>query len=139
MFLLRSVFQPVSSPMVQGFNLLRLLNLENNRIAEWNEILKLCQLRRYRLLFCSFFYWDNWRLMNPKLISPYLEPLTMLSAWSRFSWITTNWAVYFILACMNWTSYLEVLNHRETIFHSKICDASFLVDHQGSLTIDISL
>ncbi|XP_022152477.1 tubulin-folding cofactor E [Momordica charantia] len=40
-----SAITPVSSPMVQGFNLLRLLNLENNRIAEWNEILKLCQLR----------------------------------------------------------------------------------------------
>ncbi|XP_022939765.1 tubulin-folding cofactor E [Cucurbita moschata] len=34
-----------SSPMVQGFNLLRLLNLENNCIAEWSEILKLGQLR----------------------------------------------------------------------------------------------
>ncbi|KAL0539154.1 hypothetical protein IC582_023334 [Cucumis melo] len=40
-----SEVKPESSSMVEGFNLLRLLNLENNCIAEWNEILKLGQLR----------------------------------------------------------------------------------------------
>lgn len=39
-----SAVTPESSSMVQGFNRLRLLNLENNCIAEWNEILKLGQL-----------------------------------------------------------------------------------------------
>ncbi|XP_038876773.1 tubulin-folding cofactor E [Benincasa hispida] len=39
-----STITPESSSMVQGFNLLRLLNLESNCIAEWNEILKLGQL-----------------------------------------------------------------------------------------------
>lgn len=36
---------PASSSIVQGFDYLRLLNLEDNCIAEWDEILKLSQLR----------------------------------------------------------------------------------------------
>lgn len=70
MFLLRSRFQPESSPMVQGFNLLRLLNLENNCIAEWSEILKLGQLRRYRFYY---FVLQLGQLVvdEPWLISPY--------------------------------------------------------------------
>lgn len=39
--------QPPSSDIVQGFDSLRLLNLEDNCIADWNEILKLSQLKRY--------------------------------------------------------------------------------------------
>jgi aryl carrier-like protein len=38
--------QPTSSFVVQGFDSLRLLNLDDNCIAEWDEILKLSQLRR---------------------------------------------------------------------------------------------
>ena len=45
-FFLFFVFQPTSS-IVLGFDHLRLLNLEDNCIAEWDEILKLSQLRRY--------------------------------------------------------------------------------------------
>ncbi|KAL6316976.1 hypothetical protein AAG906_024515 [Vitis piasezkii] len=44
-FLFIFVIQPASSSIVQGFDYLRLLNLEDNRIAEWDEILKLSQLR----------------------------------------------------------------------------------------------
>ncbi|KAF2300620.1 hypothetical protein GH714_014533 [Hevea brasiliensis] len=40
-----SRIMPTSSSIVQGFGSLRLLNLENNSIAEWNEILKLSLLR----------------------------------------------------------------------------------------------
>jgi hypothetical protein len=40
------VLQPTSSFVVQGFDSLRLLNLDDNCIAEWDEILKLSQLRR---------------------------------------------------------------------------------------------
>ncbi|KAH7841044.1 hypothetical protein Vadar_024881 [Vaccinium darrowii] len=36
---------PPSSDTVQGFDSLRILNLEDNCIADWNEILKLCQLK----------------------------------------------------------------------------------------------
>ncbi|KAE9452343.1 hypothetical protein C3L33_15756, partial [Rhododendron williamsianum] len=36
---------PPSSDIVQGFDSLRLLNLEDNCIADWNEILKLSQLK----------------------------------------------------------------------------------------------
>lgn len=36
----------MSSAVVQGFDSLRLLNLDNNCIAEWEEIMKLSQLRR---------------------------------------------------------------------------------------------
>ncbi|KAL8125166.1 hypothetical protein AgCh_012732 [Apium graveolens] len=38
------IIQPTSSTVVQGFNYLRLLNLEDNCLADWNEILKLSQL-----------------------------------------------------------------------------------------------
>ncbi|RVW33183.1 Tubulin-folding cofactor E [Vitis vinifera] len=44
-FFLFFVIQPASSSIVQGFDYLRLLNLEDNHIAEWDEILKLSQLR----------------------------------------------------------------------------------------------
>ncbi|KAG0451088.1 hypothetical protein HPP92_026434 [Vanilla planifolia] len=37
-------------PYVQGFNSLRLLNLEDNCIASWNEIFKLSKLRRLQQL-----------------------------------------------------------------------------------------
>ncbi|KAJ1414425.1 Ubiquitin-like domain superfamily [Sesbania bispinosa] len=56
---------PVSSSMVQGFDSLRLLNLEDNCIAEWNEIMKLSQLRCLEQLYLnknclgSLFYPDN--------------------------------------------------------------------------------
>ncbi|GKA22347.1 tubulin-folding cofactor E, partial [Tanacetum coccineum] len=36
---------PTSSKMVQGFDSLRLLNLEDNYISDWGEILKLSQLK----------------------------------------------------------------------------------------------
>ncbi|KAJ0095427.1 hypothetical protein Patl1_15473 [Pistacia atlantica] len=48
-----SAIQPVSSPVVQGFETLRLLNLEENSIAEWNEILKLSQLRSLEQLYLN--------------------------------------------------------------------------------------
>ncbi|GAU16632.1 hypothetical protein TSUD_325820 [Trifolium subterraneum] len=56
---------PVSSSMVQGFDSLRLLNLEDNCIAEWSEIMKLSQLRCLEQLYLnknclsSLFYPDN--------------------------------------------------------------------------------
>ncbi|KAJ4843912.1 hypothetical protein Tsubulata_034439 [Turnera subulata] len=40
-----NAIKPSSSSIVQGFNSLRLLNLEDNCIADWNEILKLSLLR----------------------------------------------------------------------------------------------
>ncbi|KAJ6297204.1 hypothetical protein OIU78_022851 [Salix suchowensis] len=40
-----NAIQTASSSIVHGFHSLRLLNLEENCIAEWNEILKLSQLR----------------------------------------------------------------------------------------------
>ncbi|KAJ6295169.1 hypothetical protein OIU76_023135 [Salix suchowensis] len=40
-----NAIQTASSSIVQGFDSLRLLNLEENCIAEWNEILKFSQLR----------------------------------------------------------------------------------------------
>ncbi|KAK7303533.1 hypothetical protein RJT34_14440 [Clitoria ternatea] len=56
---------PTSSSMVQGFDSLRLLNLEDNCIAEWNEIVKLSHLRCLEQLYLnknclnSLFYPDN--------------------------------------------------------------------------------
>ncbi|KAL9320647.1 hypothetical protein ACSQ67_012486 [Phaseolus vulgaris] len=56
---------PTSSSMVQGFDYLRLLNLEDNCIDEWNEIMKLSQLRCLEKLYLnknclnSLFYPDN--------------------------------------------------------------------------------
>ncbi|XP_047173440.1 tubulin-folding cofactor E isoform X2 [Vigna umbellata] len=56
---------PGSSSTVQGFDCLRLLNLENNCIDEWNEIMKLSQLRCLEKLYLnknclnSLFYPDN--------------------------------------------------------------------------------
>ncbi|KAE8022275.1 hypothetical protein FH972_008087 [Carpinus fangiana] len=41
-----STILPTSSFVVRGFDSLRLLNLDDNCIAEWDEILKLSQLRR---------------------------------------------------------------------------------------------
>ncbi|WOH00524.1 hypothetical protein DCAR_0519889 [Daucus carota subsp. sativus] len=42
--------QPTSSTTVQGFIHLRLLNLEDNCLADWNEILKLSHLQRLEQL-----------------------------------------------------------------------------------------
>ncbi|RDX77697.1 Tubulin-folding cofactor E, partial [Mucuna pruriens] len=54
---------PGSSSMVQGYDYLRLLNLEDNCIDEWNEIMKLSQLRWLLYLnrncLNSLFYPDN--------------------------------------------------------------------------------
>uniref|UniRef100_A0A368UKI2 CAP-Gly domain-containing protein n=1 Tax=Glycine max TaxID=3847 RepID=A0A368UKI2_SOYBN len=56
---------PGSSSMVQGFDYLRLLNLEDNCIDEWKEIKKLSQLRCLEKLYLnknclkSVFYPDN--------------------------------------------------------------------------------
>ncbi|XP_073277016.1 tubulin-folding cofactor E [Primulina huaijiensis] len=44
---------PAASTVVQGFNSLRLLNLENNCIAAWDEIMKLSQLNSLEQLFLS--------------------------------------------------------------------------------------
>ncbi|KAF3616865.1 Tubulin-folding cofactor E [Capsicum annuum] len=44
---------PLSSDIVHGFDSLRLLNLENNFIASWDEILKLSQLKRLEQLFLN--------------------------------------------------------------------------------------
>lgn len=48
-----SEITPVSSPIVQGFDNLQLLNLEDNCIAEWSEILKLCQIRSLEQLYLN--------------------------------------------------------------------------------------
>ncbi|KAK7412798.1 hypothetical protein VNO78_04433 [Psophocarpus tetragonolobus] len=54
-----------SSSMVQGFDYLRLLNLEDNRVDDWDEIMKLSQLRSLEKLYLnrnclnSLFYPDN--------------------------------------------------------------------------------
>ncbi|CAB4297902.1 unnamed protein product [Prunus armeniaca] len=48
-----STIEPASSFAVQGFDYLRLLNLEDNCIADWNEILKLSQLRSLEQLHLS--------------------------------------------------------------------------------------
>ncbi|KAL6983197.1 hypothetical protein U1Q18_016589 [Sarracenia purpurea var. burkii] len=42
---LDAITPPSSSTVVQGFDSLRLLNLEDNCFADWNEILKLSQLK----------------------------------------------------------------------------------------------
>ncbi|OIT04566.1 PREDICTED: tubulin-folding cofactor E [Nicotiana attenuata] len=44
---------PLSSDIVHGFDYLRLLNLENNFIVAWDEILKLSQLKRLEQLFLN--------------------------------------------------------------------------------------
>ncbi|KAK6116733.1 hypothetical protein DH2020_049553 [Rehmannia glutinosa] len=44
---------PVSSTVVQGFNSLRLLNLENNCLSAWDEIIKLSQLRSLEQIFLN--------------------------------------------------------------------------------------
>ncbi|XP_027362896.1 tubulin-folding cofactor E isoform X3 [Abrus precatorius] len=56
---------PGSSSMVQGFDFLQLLNLEDNCIADWNEIMKLSQLKCLEQLYLnknclnSLFYPEN--------------------------------------------------------------------------------
>ncbi|GKV12409.1 hypothetical protein SLEP1_g23551 [Rubroshorea leprosula] len=60
-----STIQLASSSTVQGFDSLRLLNLEDNCIADWNEILKLSQLKSLEQLYlnknklANIFYSDN--------------------------------------------------------------------------------
>ncbi|XP_059659317.1 tubulin-folding cofactor E [Cornus florida] len=44
---------PTSSTIVQGFHSLRLLNLEGNCIADWDDILKLDQLRSLEQLYLN--------------------------------------------------------------------------------------
>ncbi|KAG8472672.1 hypothetical protein CXB51_034561 [Gossypium anomalum] len=44
---------PTSSSTVQGFDSLRLLNLEDNCLAEWDEILKLSQLKSLEQLYLN--------------------------------------------------------------------------------------
>ncbi|KAF3434118.1 hypothetical protein FNV43_RR25221 [Rhamnella rubrinervis] len=64
-----STIEPASSFTVQGFDSLRLLNLEDNCIADWKEIFKLSQLRSLEQLHlnknelsCIFYPGDN--MMN---------------------------------------------------------------------------
>ncbi|KAK7331245.1 hypothetical protein VNO77_25465 [Canavalia gladiata] len=65
---------PGSSSMVQGFDFLQLLNLEDNCIAEWNEIMKLSQLKCLKQLYLnrnclnSLFYPDNGRQYESEVI-----------------------------------------------------------------------
>ncbi|CAA0837683.1 Tubulin-folding cofactor E [Striga hermonthica] len=44
---------PLSSVVVRGFNSLKLLNLENNFISDWNEIIKLSHLPSLEQLFLN--------------------------------------------------------------------------------------
>ncbi|KAL1533933.1 tubulin-folding cofactor E [Salvia divinorum] len=44
---------PMSSDFVQGFDTLRLLNLDNNSISTWDEIVKFSQLHRLEQLFLN--------------------------------------------------------------------------------------
>lgn len=46
----------MSSSLVQGFDSLRLLNLDDNCIAEWDEVMKLSQLRWLVKAKCVKFY-----------------------------------------------------------------------------------
>ncbi|XP_059451695.1 tubulin-folding cofactor E [Corylus avellana] len=48
-----STILPTSSFVVRGFDSLRLLNLDDNCIAEWDEILKLSQLRSLEQLYLN--------------------------------------------------------------------------------------
>ncbi|KAK6257866.1 hypothetical protein QUC31_001325 [Theobroma cacao] len=48
-----STIKPTSSSVVQGFDSLRLLNLEDNCIAEWDDILKLSQLKSLEQLYLN--------------------------------------------------------------------------------------
>ncbi|KAL5760985.1 hypothetical protein ACOSQ2_019823 [Xanthoceras sorbifolium] len=48
-----SALKPMSSPIVEGFDSLRLLNLDENSIADWNEILILSQLRSLEQLYLN--------------------------------------------------------------------------------------
>ncbi|KAG6657042.1 tubulin-folding cofactor E isoform X1 [Carya illinoinensis] len=63
-----STIQPSSSFVVRGFDSLRLLNLEDNCIAEWDEILKLSWLRSLEQLHLNknnlnrIYYLDNDRM-----------------------------------------------------------------------------
>ncbi|KAL1300689.1 tubulin-folding cofactor E isoform X5 [Arachis hypogaea] len=60
-----NISRPMSSSFVQGFNSLRLLNLDDNCIAEWDEVMKLSQLRCLEQLYLnknclnSILYPDN--------------------------------------------------------------------------------
>ncbi|XP_022718317.1 tubulin-folding cofactor E isoform X1 [Durio zibethinus] len=48
-----STIKPTSSSNVRGFDSLQLLNLEDNCLAEWNEILKLSQLKSLEQLYLN--------------------------------------------------------------------------------------
>ncbi|KAA3487081.1 tubulin-folding cofactor E isoform X2 [Gossypium australe] len=48
-----SSIKPTSSSTVQGFDSLRLLNLEDNCLAEWDEIMKLSQLKSLEQLYLN--------------------------------------------------------------------------------------
>ncbi|GMJ11703.1 PFIFFERLING, TUBULIN-FOLDING COFACTOR E [Hibiscus trionum] len=65
-----SAIKPTSSSTVQGFDSLRLLNLEDNCLTEWNEILKLSQLKSLEQLYLnknklnSIFYPDKKKIQE---------------------------------------------------------------------------
>ncbi|KAL3641492.1 hypothetical protein CASFOL_016460 [Castilleja foliolosa] len=67
----------VSSTVVQRFNSLRFLNLENNCISAWDEIIKLSQLRSLEQLFLNnntinrVWYPDCGKLDEPDKIRPF--------------------------------------------------------------------
>ncbi|KAK2635452.1 hypothetical protein Ddye_030244 [Dipteronia dyeriana] len=48
-----SAIKPMSSPIVEGFESLQLLNLDDNSVADWNEILKLSKLRSLEKLYLN--------------------------------------------------------------------------------------
>ncbi|KAL3638634.1 hypothetical protein CASFOL_016541 [Castilleja foliolosa] len=72
-----SEITPVSSTVVQGFNSLRFLNLENNCISAWDEIIKLSQLCSLEQLFLNnnninrVWYPDCVKLDEPDKFGPF--------------------------------------------------------------------
>ncbi|KAK0574922.1 hypothetical protein LWI29_030971 [Acer saccharum] len=48
-----SAIKPMSSLIVEGFESLQLLNLDDNSVADWNEILKLSKLRSLEKLYLN--------------------------------------------------------------------------------------
>ncbi|PKI47402.1 tubulin-folding cofactor E [Punica granatum] len=78
-----SEINPTKSFAVEGFDSLRLLNLEDNSIAEWDEILKLCQLKSLEQLHLNknclkrIFYPDD-DILHEKFVQESFTPFQNL-------------------------------------------------------------
>ncbi|OIV91902.1 hypothetical protein TanjilG_17894 [Lupinus angustifolius] len=129
---------PMSSSMVLGFDSLRLLNLEDNCIAEWDEIVKLSQLRCLEQLYLnknslnSLFYPDKSSQYEPEVAcyKPFQNLSCLLLGDNNFGDLVSVDSLNFfpkLVACTN--------ENKETVADTQLIAALYIREQYVRLVI----